>query len=128
MSNEVLNNIVDDIVKRVNPTKVILFGSTARGETNTDSDLDLLIIEKEKFSKERSRRKELKSIRQLLMKYKIPKDILLYDEEEVEYWKDSSNHIISRCLKEGKTLYERKITPVTNHPLDRNLASNQFKN
>jgi len=107
MSNEVLNNIVDDIVKRVNPTKVILFGSTARGETNKDSDLDLLIIEKEKFNKDRSRRKELKSIRQLLMKYKIPKDILLYDEEEVEYWKDSSNHIISRCLKEGKTLYEK---------------------
>ena len=107
MSNEVLNNIVDDIVRRVNPTKVILFGSTARGETNKDSDLDLLIIEKEKFNKDRSRRKELKSIRQLLMKYKIPKDILLYDEEEVEYWKDSSNHIISRCLKEGKTLYEK---------------------
>lgn len=107
MSNEILNNIVDDIVKKVNPTKVILFGSTARDETNKDSDLDLLIIEKEKFSKDRSRRKELKSIRQLLMKYKIPKDILLYDEEEVEYWKDSSNHIISRCLKEGKTLYER---------------------
>lgn len=107
MSNEVLNNIVDDIVKKVNPTKVILFGSTARGETNKDSDLDLLIIEKEKFNKDRSRRKELKSIRQLLMKYRIPKDILLYDEEEVEYWKDSSNHIISRCLKEGKILYER---------------------
>ncbi|MFA6980442.1 MAG: nucleotidyltransferase domain-containing protein [Ignavibacteriaceae bacterium] len=107
MSNEVLNNIVEDIVKKVNPTKVILFGSTARGETNKDSDLDLLIIEKEKFNKDRSRRKELKSIRQLLMKYKIPKDILLYDEEEVEYWKDSSNHIIARCLKEGKTLYER---------------------
>lgn len=107
MSNEVLNSIVDDIVKKVNPTKVILFGSTARGETNKDSDLDLLIIEKEKFNKDRSRRKELKSIRQLLMKYKIPKDILLYDEEEVAYWKDSSNHIISRCLKEGKTLYER---------------------
>ena len=107
MSNEVLNNIVDDIVKKVNPTKVILFGSTARGDVNKDSDLDLLIIEKEKFSKERSRRKELQSIRQLLTKYKIPKDILLYDEEEVEYWKNSSNHIISRCLKEGKTLYER---------------------
>jgi len=107
MSNEVLNNIVDDIVKRVNPTKVILFGSTARGETNTDSDLDLLIIEKEKFSKERSRRKELQKIRHLLMKYKIPKDILLYDEDEVNYWKDSANHVIARCIKEGRTLYER---------------------
>lgn len=107
MSNEVLNNIVDDIVKKVNPSKVILFGSTARDETNEDSDLDLLIIEKEKFSKERSRRKELQSIRQLLMKYRIPKDILLYDEEEIDYWKDSTNHIIARCLKEGKILYER---------------------
>lgn len=107
MSNEVLNNIVEDIVKKVNPAKVILFGSTARGETNEDSDLDLLIIEKEKFGKERSKRKELQSIRQFLMKYTIPKDILLYDEEEVDYWKDSANHIIARCLKEGRTLYER---------------------
>jgi len=107
MSNKILNNIVDDIVKKINPTKVILFGSTARGEANDDSDLDLLIIEKEKFSLSRSRRKELHKIRQLLTKYKIPKDILLYDEEEVDYWKDSVNHIIACCLKEGKTLYER---------------------
>jgi len=108
MSNEVLNKIVDDIVKNVTPTKVILFGSTARGEANKDSDLDLLIIEKEKFSKDRSRRKELQRIRQLLMGYNVPKDILVYDEEEVESWKDSANHIIARCLKEGRTLYEKR--------------------
>lgn len=107
MSKEILQNIVDDVIKEIDAEKIILFGSYARGEENENSDLDLLIIEREPFTKERSRRKEIQRIRLALSKYRIPKDILVYDKNEFENWKDSINHIIPNSIKEGKVLYER---------------------
>jgi predicted nucleotidyltransferase len=107
VSDKILQNIVSDILKEANAEKIILFGSYARGEENENSDLDILIIEKEPFTKERSRRKEIHKIRQALSKYRIPKDILIYDKNEFENWKDSINHIIAQSIKEGRILYER---------------------
>ncbi|MCX6150427.1 MAG: nucleotidyltransferase domain-containing protein [Ignavibacteriales bacterium] len=107
MYSETLKNIVEDIVSEAKPEKIILFGSFARGEENENSDIDLLIIEKSPFSKKRSRRKEIQRIREKLSKYKISKDILIYDEKEFEFWKDSLNHIIGSSLRNGKILYER---------------------
>ncbi|HAB51511.1 MAG: hypothetical protein A2315_05095 [Ignavibacteria bacterium RIFOXYB2_FULL_35_12] len=102
-----LSQIINAILREVDAEKVILFGSRARGDNKPTSDLDLLVIEKGKFSKERSRWNETKKIRMALKDYKISKDILVFTEEEVNYWKDSINHIIPTCLEEGKVLYER---------------------
>ena len=106
MKKELLNNIVEEIIDEVDAEKIILFGSYASGEENENSDLDLLIIEKESF-KNRSRRDEISKVRDRLSKYRVPKDILIYDENEIEEWKDSINHVIARSLREGKVLYER---------------------
>jgi len=102
-----LSQIISVILREVDAEKVILFGSRARGDNKPTSDLDLLVIEKGKFSKERSRWNETKKIRMALKDYKMSKDILVFTEEEVNYWKDSINHIIPTCLEEGKVLYER---------------------
>lgn len=99
--------IVRAIINEVQAEKVILFGSRARGDNRPESDLDLLIIQKDEFTKERNRWNETIKIRKALKNYKIPKDILLFSEEEVDYWKDSLNHIIPTCMKEGKVLYAR---------------------
>jgi uncharacterized protein len=91
----------------VNPEKVILFGSYARGEAKPDSDLDLIIVEKEPFSRNRSRWQEITKIRNSVSSYKVPKDILLFSIDEVEKWKNSQNHIVGTALIEGKIMYER---------------------
>jgi predicted nucleotidyltransferase len=101
------SEIVETILKEVEAEKVILFGSRARGDNKPESDLDLLIIQKDDFSKTRSRWNETIKIRKALKNYMVPKDILLFSESEVDYWKDSLNHIIPTCLKEGKVLYAR---------------------
>jgi predicted nucleotidyltransferase len=101
------SEIVETILKEVEAEKVILFGSRARGDNKPESDLDLLIIQKDNFSKNKSRWNETIKIRRALKNYMVPKDILLFSESEVDYWKDSLNHIIPTCLKEGKVLYAR---------------------
>ena len=47
ISVETLDEIVKRLVALASPVKIILFGSTARGEAQSDSDLDLLIVEEE---------------------------------------------------------------------------------
>lgn len=44
-TKEVLDEIIDRIVRVAHPDKIILFGSDARGEMRPDSDLELLVVE-----------------------------------------------------------------------------------
>lgn len=108
VDNNVLTEMVNAIVREINPEQVIVFGSHARGDAKTDSDVDLLIIEREPFGNGRSRRKEIARIRKILSGFRIPKDILVYSIEELNKWKHSINHVISYSLREGKLFYEKR--------------------
>jgi len=59
-SNEemLLHEMVQTIIKEVSPETIILFGSRDRGDMRRDSDVNLLVVETEPFSPQRSRRKE----------------------------------------------------------------------
>jgi uncharacterized protein len=103
----VLEEMVNVLVKAINPERVVLFGSRAKGEAREDSDLDLLIIEREPFGPNRSRRQVIRHIRQMLSGFRVPKDILVYSLDEVSKWQHSLNHILAKCLREGKVLYAR---------------------
>lgn len=102
-----IKEIVQAVVNAAHPERVILFGSAARGELQADSDVDLLVIEKESSFKDGSRWAECSRIRRALWDFPVPIDLLLFTPEEVEKWKDSINHVIARSVKEGKVLYER---------------------
>jgi predicted nucleotidyltransferase len=104
---ELIRAMVDIIVREANPEQIILFGSRARGDARPDSDVDLLIIESEPFSIQRSRRKEAGNLYMKLGKIGISKDLLLYSSDEVKYLADSRNHVVGRAIREGKVLYER---------------------
>ncbi|MBP6057550.1 MAG: nucleotidyltransferase domain-containing protein [Nitrosomonas sp.] len=102
-----LQQMVDTIVREVSPEAIILFGSRARSDARTDSDVDLLIIETAPFSPQRSRRKEAARLYIALKGLNISKDILLYSRDEFEQWKNSANHVIGRAIREGKVLHGR---------------------
>ena len=102
-----LQQMVDTIVREASPEAIILFGSRARGDARPDSDIDLLIIETEPFSPQRSRRKEAARLYMALRELAISKDILLYSRDEFEHWKNSINHVVGRALREGKVLHGR---------------------
>lgn len=107
VTDEVIAEMVERIVQEVQPEQVYLFGSRARGEAREDSDVDLLVVEREPFGEGRSRLREIDRISDVLYSFRIPTDILLYSTAEYATWKSSINHVIGRCEKEGRLLYER---------------------
>jgi predicted nucleotidyltransferase len=107
VTDEVLADIVQAIVREIAPERIYLFGSRARGEARADSDIDLLIVESEPFGPERSRLKEMNRISRSLSTFRVPKDILVYSTDEFAKWSRSLNHIVGRCSREGKLLYAR---------------------
>jgi len=106
VSDEVIDRMARQIVRTVDPLRIVLFGSWARGEGDEGSDVDLLVVEREPFGQDRSRRREAARIWRCLSGFRIPKDILVYSVSELAQWKDSGHHVIAKALREGKVLYE----------------------
>jgi len=104
---EKLRRMVDILVAEADPERIILFGSRARGGAREDSDVDLLVVESEPFGPGRSRHAEMTRLYLALSGHGVSKDVLVYSRADVEYWKDSINHVLARALREGETLYER---------------------
>lgn len=102
----VLSQIIDKILSGFSPEKIILFSSYAHGTQNKDSDIDLLVIDNSDLPKY----KRSASIRLSLRDFRYPFDILVYSENEFEYCKDSTNHILNEISKTGIVLFDRKAS------------------
>lgn len=81
--------------------KIILFGSRANGGARPDSDIDLLVIERDVHQ----RRREIARLRRALSSILAPFDILVYDESDVEAWGHLSGTVIHEALSSGKPLF-----------------------
>ena len=98
---EELHDIVEQIIAKYKPEKVILFGSAACGELDPQSDVDLLIIKRDTpdFGADR--------IRQLskMIKRNIPVDFLIYRPDELEKRLIMGDPFLKMIIEEGKVLY-----------------------
>jgi predicted nucleotidyltransferase len=97
-----IDSIVDIIVKKAKPDKIILFGSYAYGQPTNDSDVDILIINEDS---DVSKYKRGREIRKYLRGIGIPLDILVYTQEELNEWKDIKGSFLHEIVEKGKTLY-----------------------
>lgn len=100
-----IKEIIKRIVNNYNPEKIILFGSYAYGHPTKDSDLDLLVVKRSNLP----RYKRAREIRKYLWGITgIPKDILVYTQEEIDEWGKVKEAFITNIMKRGKILYENK--------------------
>ena len=107
VTDTLIDQMVKAVVQEVDAEQVILFGSRARGEEQEGSDVDLVVVEAEPFGPKRSRHKEMVRLYKVLADFPVSADVLVYSHDEVDYWRDSLNHVLARALREGKVLYER---------------------
>src|SRR5579885_1594872 len=104
IDEDMLKEIVRRLVAAVNPDRIILFGSRARGDAKPDSDVDLLVI---KDSDEPPQRRVIRAYR-ALSGLGIPKDILWRTPAEIAEWSSVRNYVTTEALREGRVLYEKQ--------------------
>lgn len=104
ITGELIEEIVERIVKAVDPEKIIIFGSYARGETRKHSDLDILVI----MESELPRYKRAIPVNDALFGLIFPKDVVVYTPEEVKDWENVSQAFITTIVKTGKVVYEKQ--------------------
>ena len=97
-----------EMVRRVRsvmePEKIVLFGSQARGDAQPSSDVDLFIIARSDLP----RYKRSVPFYGALSGLGLAKDIIVYTPEEVEEWKTASCSLVATVLREGRVLYEKQ--------------------
>jgi predicted nucleotidyltransferase len=95
--------MVERIVRKFRPDKVILFGSHARGRARRGSDVDLLVV----MPVKRSHIKTCVALRRAVHDIRVPKDIVVVTPDDVRRFGDTVGTIIRPALREGKVLYAR---------------------
>jgi predicted nucleotidyltransferase len=102
ISAETIHEVVRSLVEAARPTKVMLFGSYARGDARDDSDIDLLIVEPTVVSK----RDEMVRLRRLLRPFRVPVDLIVVSETEFNDWSPLVGTVLYWANTEGKLLHE----------------------
>lgn len=103
VSQAIINSVRDRLVEGFHPAKIILFGSQARHQADTHSDIDLLVI----CPFDGSRRELMLQMDRSLKGLGIARDILVMRPEEFERDKDIPGTIARPASAEGVVLYER---------------------
>ena len=90
------------IVDAVEPERIILFGSAARGDMRAKSDLDVLVV-KDGGNRRRVRRRIYRRLPRGLRRV----DLIVASKDEVEAHKDTPWFPIEPARREGRVLYDR---------------------
>ena len=103
MTSDVISIMVNRIITKFQPLRIILFGSQARGDATESSDIDLLVIMKNVENKHQT----TVAITRLLKDMPISKDIIVSTPDEIERLQDVVGTISYIAAREGKIIYER---------------------
>jgi predicted nucleotidyltransferase len=98
-----IDEIVDRITRRFNPLRIMLFGSWARGQARSDSDIDLLIV----LPQVEDKRQAAVAIGNLLSDLPVSKDIIVTTPAEIAARGGVVGDVLLHALREGKVIYER---------------------
>jgi uncharacterized protein len=102
IDEQVLKEIVQRIVAAAQPSRVILFGSYGRGDADTGSDLDIMVVK----PKVDNRYEEMIHLHKAVGHIGSGVDLLVYSEAEYRRRSRVPGTVLYWARKEGRALYE----------------------
>jgi predicted nucleotidyltransferase len=102
VDERLLNEVVRRVLTVSRPDRIVLFGSAASGQMTGDSDIDLLVIERDPPD---TRDRSVK-IRRALGDVQYPVDVIVISSERFEETKDLIGGIAYPANRYGRVLYE----------------------
>jgi len=96
-----IDELVKRIVQYVQPLRIILFGSAARGEMGPDSDLDVMVV----MPDGAHRGKTAQEIYRQMWGFGLAKDIIVVTETDIRDYGSNPYLVIKNALDQGKELY-----------------------
>ena len=100
----IVDTMVERIVARFQPARILLFGSRARGTDNRWSDVDLLVVMDEVEDK----RSAAVEMSRALGDLTVSKDIVVTTPDEIARRGNVVGSVLRAALREGKVVYERR--------------------
>ncbi len=95
----------DELIRRVRdvvePVRVILFGSAARGEMHENSDIDVLVV----IDEDLKCRDITGDIYRKLIGYSLPVDVIVATEDDLTRYGDNFSLVYYPALREGRDIY-----------------------
>jgi hypothetical protein len=101
-----LAEMLETLVRTFHPECVYAFGSRARGDATSDSDVDVMLVVTS--SDEPSHRRAQAAYR-AIDRHSVPTDILIWTREEFDRRRPNPATLPGTILREGRVLY---ATPV----------------
>ncbi len=99
MDAAVIEKAADLLLEAAPPgSKVILFGSHARGDARPDSDLDFLVVE----PRVADHRAEMVRLHRILLPLRVPADVVVTSESNFEEWRATPGTVLYEAAMEGR--------------------------
>lgn len=103
LTDKEINNIVETIKDKANPSRIYLFGSYALGKATEASDLDLLVVDDSK--------KDKNTVALEISKALFPRnfglDLIVTSSEDIQKKQQRKLTFWDEIVIKGKKLYER---------------------
>jgi len=103
LTEDMLEQVVERIVRALAPERVILFGSYAEGRASDDSDLDLLVV----TARTLSHQERFEHLRGLFLDIPLPVQVITISRQEFEETRGVIGGIAHPATLYGKVVYEK---------------------
>ena len=102
-----IQRVVDLVVHTVQPLRIVLFGSAARGELGKGSDLDMMVVMPEGTDSLRTAQTlHVAMGRQRDLVVRVGVDFVVTTPERYEARKDSLGSVFREVARDGRELYD----------------------